>query len=260
MNPKVLVAILFLITFTVSFAIYFLVVSFITPHIDLSSTAKKEIEIAPELNESNFTKGKVDNRISEIQEKATQDEETYQSDISTLLNEGVKAPDANNNDQQKEEATTGKLDEHDPLKPEKKETENTKNPNNQHEVQQQKPKNNDIQAVSANQTGNQTKPVLDTNKNPFDTGLTSKKSENTTQSTTNDASVNRVMVGSYSSMDEAKQAYNSMVSSNSNLAPIIKENNGKYSLQVGAFSDKQKAESLVKTLNNQNYSATVKSE
>ncbi len=54
MNPKALVVILFAVTFTISFVIYLVVVHIITPHIDLSSTAKSNIEIGPELDESMF--------------------------------------------------------------------------------------------------------------------------------------------------------------------------------------------------------------
>jgi len=44
------------------------------------------------------------------------------------------------------------------------------------------------------------------------------------------------------------------------LAPIIKEHKGQYTLQVGAFSDKQHAQRLVNDLNNKNYSAKIISE
>lgn len=247
MNPKILIGVLFLITFTVSFVIYLLVMSFI--NIDLSSAAKKDLEIAPQLNESNFTKGKVDTRISDLQEKAMQNEETYQSDVSSVINEESKnstLSDENNTN------LTGKLDDEESSTTKNSEGDNLNQTNRQGTAGTS---SDSSQSVNSNAMA---KPLLDNKIEPFKPDSAQVKTA--TPNTEAPKSVNKVMVGSYGSMNEAKQAYSSMVNTNSNLAPIIKEVNGKYTLQVGAFSDKGKAETLVKTLNGQNYSATIKSE
>lgn len=256
MNPKLLVGILFLVVFTISFAIYLIVVNIINPHIDLSTTTKKSIEVAPELNSSSFVKGVRDDKVTSLQENAMQDSDTYEPDISDMLKESG-SDSAENVDDSENKNLPGVLDSGKPGE--------IKAP-----AEGGHASATTANASSSATNGNLDLPVIDTtgnkpllpNTNKTGTGenfvpdSTIKDKKAPDAATGN--SVNRVVVGSYGSIDDAKKAYDKMVNSDLDVAPIIKEVDGNYTLQVGAFTDKEKAENMVKTLNNKNYSATIK--
>lgn len=70
-------------------------------------------------------------------------------------------------------------------------------------------------------------------------------------------SMNKVVIEGYSSPAEAKRVSQDLMNSNLNVTPFIKENNGTYSLQVGSFSNQQKAENLAGELKKRNMSAKI---
>ncbi|MEW5822342.1 MAG: SPOR domain-containing protein [Cyanobacteriota bacterium] len=258
MNPKLLVGLLFIVTFAVSFIIYLLVVNIITPHIDLSSTTKSSIEVGPELNEDTFNKRREVTAVQELQEKAMQDSGTYETDISSMLKDssgnyipGDQAGDSDEN-------LPGVLDNDNPEKisvpgEESGRVSTTTTTNSVEDSSNNT--NNSNSSVSATGVVNDLgTPVLDnfTPDNKVNTASDNQGGSN--------KSVSRVVVGSYSSIDEAKKAYDNMVKTDIDVAPIIKEIDGNYTLQVGAFTDKQKAQNMADKLKDKNYSATIKSE
>src|SRR3989339_505023 len=83
MKPKLLIGILFLVIFSTSFLVYLFVVNFISPHFDLSTTAKQQLEIAPDLNDSSASRNDDLNNIKELQEKAMKDLEMEESKPSS---------------------------------------------------------------------------------------------------------------------------------------------------------------------------------
>ena len=257
MNPKVLIGILFVITFVVSFTIYLVVVNVITPHLDLSQAARSNIEVAPELDDSTFVNQRRESTIKEIQEKAMSDSSTYQPDIDAMMKD--------NNDAYVPMDELGKDGNSEVKAPGEDYSAPTQNNNQENSSDKQ------LTTVEGSNTGinsvenyvNEEKPRLDQlERKPLPplnatVGTTIEKPgavEETPKSFT------KVIVGSYSSMDEAKKQYDNMLESDLEVAPIIKEQGGKYTLQVGAFSDKQKANDLVNTLKNKNYQATIKEE
>lgn len=62
----------------------------------------------------------------------------------------------------------------------------------------------------------------------------------------------KVFVGNYSDLNEAKRVSQELTYSDLNVTPFIKESNGKYSLQVGTFSNPQKAVNLANDLKKMN--------
>ncbi len=263
MNPKILIGILFLITFAVSFVIYLLVVNVITPHIDLSSTTKGSIEVAPELDDNTFVNQRKESSIKAIQEKAMNDSSTYQPDIDAMM----KDPNENYVPMEelgKEENSAGTLDDT-----------AVRAPGDDYSVPSTTTDDNASDGHLTTATGSSSDVILE-NSEVIEDGPKLDKIEmkipepilNTTNAAVNEVapttgspkSFSRVVVGSYGSMDEAKKEYDTMLESDLEVAPIIKEQGGKYTLQVGAFSDKQKADDLVKSLKNKNYKATIKEE
>jgi cell division protein FtsN len=237
----------------VSFVIYLLVVSFINPHIDLSNTAKKDIEVAPNLNESGFNKGQIDNRMNDFS-SGGDSYNPYQTQVGTALNQPSNASVEPTSDVSNDNVSETKIEE-EPLV-EVKQT---------NQASQDKPQ---TQQNKDTKTPYTAVPVLDTNGisgKPVNKPAGSPVLDNSGVPSNNTSlarPLNKVMVGSYGSPDEAKQAYEKIVTSGSNVkaSPIIKQVNGKYSIQVGAFTDKAKAENMAKSFSGQNYSTTVKSE
>lgn len=67
----------------------------------------------------------------------------------------------------------------------------------------------------------------------------------------------KVVVGSYSSIDQAKVAQSILQESDLGVTPFIKNIQGTYTLQVGSFSSEAKAQSLANELLKHNYPARI---
>ncbi len=64
----------------------------------------------------------------------------------------------------------------------------------------------------------------------------------------------KVYLGNYSSIDEAMSVQNKISNDNPNLMPFVKSVKGTYIVQLGSFSDSDKAAELINNLKNQGYS------
>jgi len=67
----------------------------------------------------------------------------------------------------------------------------------------------------------------------------------------------KVVVGSYSTIDQAKVAQTALQDSALGVSPFIKNINGTYTLQVGSFSSEDKAQSLANELLKNNFPARI---
>ncbi|MBR1943633.1 SPOR domain-containing protein [bacterium] len=67
----------------------------------------------------------------------------------------------------------------------------------------------------------------------------------------------KVVVGSYSSIDQAKVAQKILQESNLGVTPFIKNVQGAYTLQVGSFSSEAKAQALANELLKNNFPARI---
>ena len=247
MNPKIIVGILFLVIFSASFLVYLFVVNVVTPHFDLSTTAKQKLEIAPDLQDTSFDNDSELQKIHRLQQKAMNDLESREDNTAAAMGNDAYVPmeELTNND---EENLAGVLDT--------EEISNVRAPGDDRYVPPAPKKDTDLteDTEDDNSTGlgNEevnTAFVPDSEVKKEDPVLDEKP-----------VTLNRVVVGSYSSIDKAKEAYDKMVDSDLEVAPIIKEVQGNYTLQVGAFTDKEKANKLVGTLKDKQYSAEIKSE
>lgn len=281
MNSKVLVGILFVVTFVVSFVIYLLLVTFINPHLDLSKTAKKDSEMGPSVEQafqndsgsrvnlpnSNYTP--VSNTTASQNNSAAPNNTTtpnnqQNNDVSTVDN---NLTPENTNDNSQEDQNSSSSSDSNTYTPPPPPPVITKTPPPPPSVTIKKNTNSSVNNSINNAAPpkppieikkplapfkpdepNNSKPTLDTNSSPGNsTSIVPKK-------------LNRVIVGSYRSAEEAQKASENIASSNSSLKPVVKNLNGKYTIQVGAFSDRKKAEALANTLNASNQAAAVKSE
>lgn len=72
--------------------------------------------------------------------------------------------------------------------------------------------------------------------------------------------VTKVFVGYYNTVEQAKVAQGILIDTGLNITPFIKNIGGSYSLQVGSFSTRSKAESLASELLKNNFPARVTQE
>jgi hypothetical protein len=71
------------------------------------------------------------------------------------------------------------------------------------------------------------------------------------------ATINKVIVGNYSDLTEARRISQELTDSDLNVTPFIRESNGTYSLQVGTFSNPQKAAKLASDLRKRNLATKI---
>lgn len=69
--------------------------------------------------------------------------------------------------------------------------------------------------------------------------------------------ITKVVVGNYSSIDQAKVAQSILQESGLGVTPFIKNIHGSYTLQVGSFSSEEKAQSLANELLRNNFPAKI---
>jgi len=67
----------------------------------------------------------------------------------------------------------------------------------------------------------------------------------------------KVLVGYYTTVDQAKVAQGILLDSGLNVTPFIKDLGGAYTLQVGSYSSRSKAEGLASELSKNNFPARV---
>jgi len=67
----------------------------------------------------------------------------------------------------------------------------------------------------------------------------------------------KVLVGRYSTLEQAKVAQEILLDSGLNITPFVKDMGGSYTLQVGSYSSKAKADGLATELQRNNFPARV---
>lgn len=69
--------------------------------------------------------------------------------------------------------------------------------------------------------------------------------------------ISKVYIGQFSDMQKAVEMQANLFASGLDINPIIKEVNGYYTIQAGAFSNPEAAKGFVETLNNAGFSAKI---
>ncbi|OGH95782.1 MAG: hypothetical protein A2104_09175 [Candidatus Melainabacteria bacterium GWF2_32_7] len=82
-----------------------------------------------------------------------------------------------------------------------------------------------------------------------------KTSQQYTGETEKPITMSKVVLGSYATPMQARLISDTLIEMDLNVAPFIKEKNGRYVLQVGSFSDPAKADGLVQELQNKGFNA-----
>lgn len=88
--------------------------------------------------------------------------------------------------------------------------------------------------------------------------LTRKQNTETTE--TEKHKISKVYVGNFTTIEEAVQIQNKISLEETEIIPFIKSLNGKYIVQLGSFSDEQRASSLVTRMKAKGYSAKIMTE
>lgn len=69
--------------------------------------------------------------------------------------------------------------------------------------------------------------------------------------------MSKVLVGHYATMEQAKVAQEILVDSGINITPFVRKFNGAYTLQVGSYGSRDKAEELSSELQRNNFPAKI---
>lgn len=71
------------------------------------------------------------------------------------------------------------------------------------------------------------------------------------------STMSKVLVGRYATIEQAKVAQEILLDSGLNITPFVRSLNGAYTLQVGSYSSRAKAEELVGDLQRNNFPARI---
>lgn len=230
----------FFVAFMVFFFLSTIIVSLLSPSIDIP--AMKNSDDFSSISSDDF-KGRIDPRLKNIETQEVNGNKTSQS----ALGDNAKQ-NADKNAKTTEQFQYLDDGSYDPDSPNAVKYENANNYDNN---------GNPVGNASGKTAGTVNKQVKPTDKQAvLKQGsaliLRDKVNEDRVQS-----GMSRIMIGSYSNPDEAKKASDEISKSNPNLYPFVRENNGSYSLQVGSFSDSQKAENFANDLRRKNLSPVI---
>ena len=86
------------------------------------------------------------------------------------------------------------------------------------------------------------------------------RSTTSTNSYSSESSVSKVYVGKYATIEQARVAQEIIMDSRVVTAPFIKNINGSYTIQVGTFTNRQRAEEVAAALKNSGFPARIEQE
>ncbi|MBQ9246312.1 SPOR domain-containing protein [bacterium] len=72
--------------------------------------------------------------------------------------------------------------------------------------------------------------------------------------------ITKVYLGKYSTIEEAMQVQNEVAASESSVTPFVKSVNNEYIVQLGSFSEKDRAKALIEKMRSKGYSPKIKYE
>ena len=124
-------------------------------------------------------------------------------------------------------------------------------------VEMEKEMQNDISSTQKIEEPKQTTTPKQEVKEDKNTAQVKNKETHTTVAPTPAQTNYRVVVGSYASEKQAEVAKSIMQDSGLGVNPIVKNIGGTYTLQVGVFSSKEKAQNSVNTLLKNNFPARI---
>lgn len=76
-------------------------------------------------------------------------------------------------------------------------------------------------------------------------------------SSSSNSKTSKVLVGRYATLEQAKVAQGILLDSGLNITPFVKDMGGSYTLQVGSYSSRTKAEGLASELQRNNFPARI---
>lgn len=244
----------FLGTFIVFFFTFTVLLPIFTPNVDIPAFSD---EHSMSSVTSNDFKGRIDPRLSEIEqeENAPAPKLKMEIPVSDALSQQQPVDTTNNTDSSSDSASYNVEPNVEPVEPKDStswdsgEYDYNYNPTNTQ---------TDIPKPIINK-GNRTSTL---STNPLKTASTQNvipRPVPTTQSSDKMSKpvMAKVILGSYATPMQARLVSDTLIEMDLNVAPFIKEKDGRYILQVGSFSDAAKAEGLVQELQNKSFNAKV---
>ena len=227
----------FLGTFIVFFFAFTVLLPILTPQVDIPALTD---EHSTGSVDSNDFKGRIDPRLSSIEQEENAAPPKLKMEIPVKdqqTQDGQTTVDGQNTDVY---STT------DPQEPQDSIPGEENNPDYNTPDSYTQPQKTTNKAV---------KPVTVANIPPRP-----KSSQQFTGETSKPITMSKVILGSYGTPMQARLVSDTLIEMDLNVAPFIKEKNGRYVLQVGSFSDPAKADGLVQELQNKGFNARTVNE
>lgn len=227
----------FLGTFIVFFFAFTVLLPILTPQVDIPALTD---EHSTSSVDSNDFKGRIDPRLSSIENEENAAPPKLKMEIPVKdqqTPDGQTAVDGQNTDGY---STTDPQEPQDSV------------PGEENNLDYNTP---DSYTQPQKTTNKNVKPITVANIPPRP-----KTSQQYTGETSKPITMSKVILGSYGTPMQARLVSDTLIEMDLNVAPFIKEKNGRYVLQVGSFSDPAKADGLVQELQNKGFNARTVNE
>lgn len=235
MKSKLLLVGLFVVVFLASFVFYILMANVIAPQLDISGAAKKDLGSAPPVNSEK--KNIWDDSVEST------GEETEIDDVKVMVPGESSRVDP-------DKAVTKKTVEVIDAEEASTEDNTVDVKTSEPEIIKNEEEKSVEEPVEVKKVDTPAAPILDTQNENSDEQKESKEN-------ISDGTIYRVIVGNFSSEEKANEAIEKIESSNSTLSPIVKQDGGRFTIQVAAFSNESYAENLQSKLKGDNFTAKV---
>lgn len=231
----------FLGTFIVFFFAFTVLLPILTPQVDIPALSDEHS--MGSVNSNDF-KGRIDPRLSSIEQEENTAPPKLKMEIPVKDQQsqnGQTAVDGQNTD--------GYSITNEPQEPQDSIIGEENNPD-------YKNPDNYTNSTQAKKTSTKAlKPVTAANIPPRPTSSQPPAGE-----TAKPITMSKVVLGSYATPMQARLVSDTLIEMDLNVAPFIKEKNGRYVLQVGSFSDPAKADGLVQELQSKGFNARTVNE
>lgn len=256
MNSKAFAAIVFGVVFIVVFASYFVLTCLILPNLDISSTAKQDLEIIPSYEKTELKTSKKEDTINTPKDGAAeQQSDSYTAGFKGMIpTEDIEVVTEDENTDILEDAIIDdiEVDTSDVL---------IENNVDIDEVQPQIDSHQEKSTVkasepSSNMTEESNVGTITKELDRFvgDDNQSEKVLEGVLDG---QIPVVRVVIKGYSTKESAGIASESIANMGLNLVPLVKKDKDSFILQLAAFSDKSRAIDLVTKLRSRDYQAYI---
>jgi len=234
----------FLGTFIVLFFVFTVLLPILTPQVNIPALTD---EHSMDSVTSNDFKGRIDPRLNSIEQEENTEPPKLKMEIPVKEQQSQDAQASVDEQNSNEFSST-----EEPQEPRDISSVEENNPDYDYNISKKMPENNAGANFAQKTPAKITKPATVANIPPRP-----QVSQRYTDETAKPITMAKVVLGSYATPMQARLISDTLIEMDLNVAPFIKEKNGRYALQVGSFSDAEKAGELVQELKSKGFDAKI---